>query len=31
MSTLRIVADILIVSAAILAVWAIGVYFMGIY
>lgn len=31
MSTLRIVADILIVSAAILAVWAIGVYFLGIY
>lgn len=31
MSTLRTVAEILIVSAAILAVWAIGVYFLGIY
>jgi hypothetical protein len=31
MSTLRTVAGILIVSASILAVWAIGVYFLGIY
>jgi len=31
MTTLRTIAEILIVSGGTFAVWAIGVYFLGIY